>query len=156
MNVRTRRFVSPGRRFSARSPLIGLLVCAGTAAVLSGCAGGNPFATAPVDPSSTASGDVAKRARGQRDYPSFPEIPRLPADVRPAPAWGQAAADVEAARSRLEQETAPGTWSLTDTAAFASRAQSAAGPELGAPEAGDAEAFARTLRERATPPPPPR
>jgi hypothetical protein len=63
-------------------------------------------------------------------------------------------AETESARDKLIAETAPQTWTLTGTERFASRAKAAVNEEEVAPR--DTEDFARTARERATPPPPPR
>jgi len=156
MNVTSGPFVNVARRNSAHSLLVRLSVCAAAAATLGGCAGANPFATAPVDSSSPVASEVAKLARGNHDYPTFAEIPPKPVDVRPPRKWGVAGAETEQARDRLEQATAPGTWSLSNTETFATGAQTKAGPEFGAPDTAGTEAFAKKLRDRATPPPPPR
>ena len=131
-----------------------LAACAGAGALLAGCAA-TPLATAKVDPASPIAAEVAKAAKDHRRYPAFADIPPLPTDVRPARAYGKAAGEIEAARARLERETAESTWTLNDTLGFSSSAQSAAGSDI-APSVQDAaatEALARRLRERATPPP---
>jgi hypothetical protein len=58
------------------------------------------------------------------------------------------------AGAALERDTAPDTWTLNATDAFVEKARRDAGPQIEPPKPGDAEAFARELRERATPPPP--
>ena len=124
-------------------------------AILSGCAV-NPFTDAKVDPASPVAGEVAKMAKtGGHDYPSFNEIPAVPNDVRPIRQYGVQAAKMEQARDDLVRATAPGTWTLQNTEAFASTARKAAGPEIAPAERTDTEAFANELRQRATPPPPP-
>ena len=53
----------------------------------------------------------------------------------------------------------PNTWTLQGgetTNAFASQGRTAAGPELAPTDPAVTEAFARELRKRATPPPPPK
>jgi hypothetical protein len=151
MNASVRLFVN-----AHRSPKAARLVaCAGIAALLGGCVG-NPFKDAKVDPSSPVAAEVAKLARANKDYPSFSEIPPKPTDVRPIRMFGQAAKDIELARARLERETAPETWTLSNTEAFAAGARTAAGPDLPAADPRDTEAFANDLRSRATPPPPPK
>ena len=153
MNASPRLFV-----MSRLEPLrTSLLVCAG-GAMLGGCAISNPFATAPVDPASPIAAEVAAKARAAGDYPTFAAIPPVPADVRPLPAFGRAADDLEAAGADLARETAPSTWTLTGTEAFAGRARDIAGPETTGPDSTTAatEAFAKAQRARATPPPPPR
>jgi len=124
-----------------------------TAAVLAGCASVNPFATAPVDPQSPAAKAVLEAARADRAYPKFSDIPPAPTDVRPARAWAAAVADVEAARAHLYAETARGTWTLSETEAFAAKAQADVTPPPVAGAPANTEAFARDARERATPPP---
>ncbi|MDP3852673.1 hypothetical protein [Phenylobacterium sp.] len=131
--------------------------CVCAAALLSGCVG-NPFLTSAVDPASPVAADVATMARAGTDYPTFAEIPPLPANARPLREYGRAADQLELASAKLQRETAPGTWTLTGTQAFVNRAQTIVGPagddDASATEA--SEAFARQIRERATPPPLPR
>lgn len=133
------------------------LACACGAVLLSGCAT-SPFGTAQVDPASPVAADVARMARATSDYPSFSEIPPLPADQRPLREFGRAADQLEMASAKLERETAPGTWTLTGTERFVSRAQAevAPGGDSEASTTAASEAFARQIRERATPPPLPR
>lgn len=155
MNAPHRHFVT---RFDRDKVFrLGAAVC--VAALLSGCASPSPFATASVDPNSPIAAEVAAKAKANADYPSFSEIPAMPKDVRPPAAWGVAAREVAAAGEALERETAPNTWTLNaaDTERFAARARQDAGPESDARSTSAAsEAFAREIRERATPPPPPR
>jgi hypothetical protein len=128
---------------------------AGAALLLGGCVG-NPFADAQIDPGSPIAAEAARTARMNTDFPSFSEIPAQPNDVRPLRLFGAAAREVELARAKLERETAPETWTLNNTEAFAKTAQTAAGPEGGAQSRTDTDAFADILRKRATPPPPPK
>lgn len=122
------------------------------------CVSANPFATAHVDPASPIAQSVAEAARSNRTYPKFSDIPEVPVETRPLRAWGRAATDTEAARRKLEAETAPGTWTLGATDSFARGATAAVGRDAapGAAEQANTEAFAKALRDRATPPPPPR
>lgn len=133
------------------------LACVCGAALLSGCAA-SPFTTAQVDPASPVAAEVARMARASTDYPSFSEIPPLPADQRPLREFGRAADQLELAAANLDRDTAPGTWTLTGTERFVSRAQAqvAPGGESDASTTAASEAFARQIRERATPPPLPR
>ena len=123
--------------------------------ILGGCAGVSPFATAPVDPESPAAQAVIAGARADTAYPKFSDIPPAPANPRTARNWARAVANVEAAGAQLAAQTAPGTWTLDGTAAFAARAQTDVTPPP-AITTSDTEAFARDARERATPPPSPR
>jgi hypothetical protein len=134
------------------------MACAGAAAMLAGCMGGNPFGTAQVDPGSPVAAEVASVAKAGGEFPSFRDIPPIPGDLRPLREWGREAEKLEAAAAQLERETAANTWTLTGTQAFAGRAQRDAGPALEVDNSarGATEAFARQIRERATPPPLPR
>lgn len=155
MNARRDHFVKPSPRLAMTSRL---LACVGVAALVNGCAGGpfNPFTSPPVDSASPIADEVATAARSNRGYPAFSDIPNAPAEQRSARAWGEAAADVEAAGERLARETAPETWSLGDTQAFVDKAEARVEGD-GAPAGGDdTESFARSARQRATPPPSPR
>ena len=102
--------------------------------------------------------DVARMARTGTDYPTFADIPPVPTDQRPIGQWGKEADKLETASADLERKTAPNTWTLDGTERFQARAQAEAGPDnTGATSSTAAtEAFARQLRERATPPPSPR
>jgi hypothetical protein len=131
-----------------------LAVLAATAAV-SGCVS-NPFQDAQVDPASPIAAEVGRVARANTDFPSFSEIPKAPTDVRPLKMFGEAAREVELAGLRLERETAPETWTLDNTEAFAARARQDAGPELAPADPRDTETFVEEQRRRATPPPPPK
>lgn len=148
MNALDRNFMNAGKsKIAAR-----VLGVASAAALAAGCA--SPIASAKVDPSSPIAAEVAKLASADKDYPSFSEIPAKPTDVRPARVYGERAQAVEAARAELDAATAPNTWTLDATSSFAAKAQADAGPTLGAPANTDTEAFASSVRKRATPPPP--
>lgn len=137
----------------------GLMLCACAGVLLTGCASYNPFATAPVDPASPVAEDVARVARSGGDFPTFADIPPVPTDQRPVTQWGQAAGKLETERATLERQTAPNTWTLDGTERFQARAKAMAGPPIvsdAASSTAATEAFARQLRERATPPPSPR
>ena len=142
---------------SARTPVRGVLACVGVAALLGGCVA-NPFAEAQVDPNSPVAEDVARMARETRDYPQFADIPPMPADQRPVAQWGKAADQLEVAAAKVDRETAPNTWTLSGTERFVARARASAGPDIDASTSTtpSTEAFAKELRERATPPPSPR
>ncbi|WP_312164428.1 hypothetical protein [Phenylobacterium sp.] len=131
--------------------------CAASAVLLAGCIS-NPFAQAKVDPNSAVAEDVARMARESRSYPSFADIPPPPARQRPVGSWGKAADQLEVAGAQLDRDTAPNTWTLSGTDRFVARARAQAGPDIGtdASTTPSSEAFAKELRERATPPPSPR
>lgn len=121
--------------------------------LLAGCVS-NPFKEAKIDPASPVAPDVARMTRSDAKFPTFTSIPSPPKDIRPLAEYGQDARGVLAAGEALERATAPGTWTLEGTDAFAEKGRRDAGPQIDPPKPGDAEAFARELRERATPPPP--
>jgi hypothetical protein len=120
--------------------------------LVAGCA--SPFGSSKIDPTSPVAADVQRLSRSDRPYPKFSDIPAMPKDIRPVAQYGVAAQELAALRDDLVRATAPETWQLTGTEDFANRARQAA-PDVPTTErANDPEAFARELRERATPPPP--
>lgn len=121
--------------------------------MLSGCIG-NPFVDAKVDPSSPIAPEVARVTRQDARFPTFASIPKKPDDLRPVAQYGRSARQVLAQGEALIAATEPSTWTLSNTEAFAEKGRADAGPQVEPPKPGDAEAFARELRERATPPPP--
>jgi len=129
------------------------LALAAGSLLLSGCVG-NPFKDTKIDPTSAVAPDVARMTRQPGKFPTFASIPAKPTDLRPLQQYGQDARSVLAQGDALTEATAPGTWTLQGTDEFADKARKDAGPQLEPPKPGDAEAFARELRERATPPPP--
>ncbi|WP_430418377.1 hypothetical protein [Phenylobacterium sp.] len=120
---------------------------------MAGCTG-VPFTDAKIDPASPVAADVARMSRADGKFPTFAGIPAKPTDVRPVAQYGRDAESVIAERQAIIAATEPSTWTLQGTEAFAERARSDAGPQIEPPKPGEAEAFARELRERATPPPP--
>jgi hypothetical protein len=149
MPVRSSLFVNA----RASRPAAGVMACAGACALLAGCVG-NPFADARVDPRSPIAAEVASTVRPDAPYPSFRGIPPVPKDVRPHRQYGVQAAQIEKERDALVAATADNTWTLTGTEAFASEAQTAAGPQLPPVQPGETTAFAKDQKARATPPPP--
>ena len=130
----------------APAPMVlALLVC--------GCA--TPQAAPALKPAA-AEAEVSAIARAERSYPRFSDIPTLPEDTRPLAVWGQAAGEVLGSGSDLVRDTADETWTLKGTEAFASGARQDSGPAAPLVSAtAAAETFAREVRKRATPPPPP-
>jgi hypothetical protein len=131
------------------------MASAGACALITACAG-NPFENAKVDPSSPVAAEVARVANSDRPYPTFASIPSAPKDVRAPRQYGQQASSLEAARNDLERQTAPESWSLTDTEAFAEQARRVAGSEPAPKASSETADFAARQRKRATPPPPPK
>jgi hypothetical protein len=124
---------------------------------LSACASANggPFKVAPIDPASPAAPQMQALLDKPARQPRFVDIPPLPTDVRSVQAFADARSALEREGEGLARATAPGTWSLRGTDAFATRAQaeSTDGPAPGEQNARDTDAFARDLQRRATPPP---
>lgn len=139
-----------------------LLVSAAGALALAGCLGvpSEPYASAPVDPNSTASAQIAAQAAQNAPFPTFEKIPEAPGDVRSVEGWNIAVQGSEAERAQLLAETAPSTFILSDTAGFISAEQAAIAydpadvPPPG--QAAQSAAWAKQMRDRATPPPRPR
>ena len=90
-------------------------------------------------------------------YPKFSDIPPIPSDVRPVSAWAVAVADIHQDKGRLNQDVAALPPVQTDTEAFAASARGQTKPpEVAAPPPDATEqtqAYAQSLRARATPPP---
>ena len=126
--------------------------------MLSGCGTQGLLSSTTIDPNSTVADQVAALVNEGGEYPTFAGIPPVPTDQRSLRAWGESASQIEALGTDLELATAEGTWSLSGTERFAahSRSQIDMAPSLAASTAAETEAFARALRKRATPPPPPK
>ena len=97
---------------------------------------------------------MARMTRQDAKFPTFASIPNPPTDLRPVAQYGRDAQAITTEGEALARATAPGTWTLQNTDNFAEEARKAVGPVIEPPKPGDADAFARSLRERATPPPP--
>ena len=123
------------------------------ALLASGCASA-PKVGAPG--TEAAAAGIEALADAGRGYPRFSDIPALPVDERPLAAWGRAAGEVIAEGESLARDADEASWTLRGTEAFTAGAQAAAGPAAPSVSAtASAEAFAREVRKRATPPPPP-
>ena len=146
MNASRPLFPIVADRFSALAVISGCVL-------LSACVG-NPFKDAAIDPASPVAADVARLTRDNAAFPTFAGFPTAPKDVRPLAAFGRDAEAIMRSGAALERATAPETWTLQATDAFVEQARRDAGPQIEPPKPGDADAFARELRERATPPPP--
>lgn len=140
-----------------------LALLAGGASGLTACADLpklEPGTNATINPASPAAAEVARALASPGPWPTFDGIPMVPADVRNSAAWRAAIEDQQAEGLFTARNGAADTWSLTATAAFEAQARAEANPlGLHAPtdaEIAESEAYARTLRKRATPPPSPR
>ena len=132
---------------------LGLIV--GFAAGASACA--NPFKSAPVDPSSPVAAAAATAAKTKGPRRKFSEIPPIPTDIPSADQVRAAVAQQQAAGEALTRATAPSTWELNNTEAYAANARrDVTPPAFEAPTEADranTEAFARAARGRASAPP---
>lgn len=113
-----------------------------------------------IDGPSAVARDVAYAAKHPGPYPRFIDIPNIPTDIRPASAWRQAVMELQGQKAALDREAADLPPPLTDTERYAadSRGRAAADPaDIPPPDAAQqTEAYAKSLRERATPPPTPK
>jgi hypothetical protein len=139
-----------------------VVLAAGLAAGAAGCAlPGKTHGSSglSVDPHSEVAQHVAYASSHPGPYPKFSQIPPLPRDVRPPSAYRAAVLDMTARRQALEGQTAALPPPETDAEDVAGDLRSRL-PNNEPPPAEDAqqqtEAYGRALRERATPPPPPR
>jgi hypothetical protein len=92
-------------------------------------------------------------------YPRFSAIPPPPTDVRPDAAWRSAVATEWTLKKTTEAEAAQIPFTLSDSEAWAERQQALIPPSETTPpatgSAAETQAYADSLRARATPPPPP-
>lgn len=119
----------------------------------------SPFTPPPADPSSPVAAAANAAAKDSRDAvaPRFIDIPAIPTDVRTPVQFKKAVGAEKIAADKLKRDTAPGTWTLSDTEGYASKARRVAKvPAPAAPTDADraaTEAFAKAARDRATAPP---
>jgi len=95
-------------------------------------------------------------ARQSASYPTFGQIPALPADVRSMSAWKASVTSIKAEGVQLTETEAAEPWTLGDTDNWAGQERAAAvpPPAITQPSSeADTEAFAAAMRARAMPPP---
>ena len=152
MNDETGKIVRLGVLFRGAA-LVGLL--AGLTACASSMSSISPFSPPPADPSSP----VAAAAKDSKHaaLPRFIDIPAIPTDVRTPVQFKKAVGAEKIAADQLKRETAPSTWTLSDTEGYASKARKIGkAPPSDIPTDADraaTEAFAKAARDRATAPP---
>ncbi len=143
--------------------LAGLAVVVGLAAGVGGCALPGKvrgLTNLSVDPNSPVAKDVLYASRHPGPYPHFTDIPEVPTDVRPVSEWRTAVLDLKQRKAVLDTQVAALPPVRTDTEAYAATHRAKAGvqpseiPPLDAAQL--TQSYAQSLRERATPPPPPR
>jgi len=124
---------------------------------LAACA--SPFTPPPADPASpvAAAANAAAKASTRAERPTFAEIPAIPTDIRTPVQFKKAVGAEKLAAEELKRETAPGTWTLSNTESYAAKARKVAKvPPSDIPTDADraaTEAFAKAARDRATAPP---
>jgi hypothetical protein len=143
---------------------LGVLVCA------------HPAVAAPCDtpvgavpPVSATTDDPAGRTAAAREiatqaeqvsrtpgpYPSFCSIPPAPTDLRSPVAWAAAVNDVNTAGAEIQADAAVAFSPNESTDSFVGTAQREVTPPAPITTPSSTEAFARSMRGRATPPPRP-
>ncbi|HYE46989.1 MAG TPA: hypothetical protein VEA44_14600 [Caulobacter sp.] len=136
------------------------LLLAGALA-LGGCASASGralFEEVPVNKASPAAAQIEAVLAKPGDFPTFADIPPAPTDL---PTVESVRADVEGSQAAglvVRNDTAPETWQLDASDAFAERARADTG-DIRAPtdaEIAESEAFAAAARARAKPPPRPK
>lgn len=160
MNDETGKIVRLGVLFRGAAQVsltVGLL--AGLTACASSMSSVSPFSPPPADPSSpvAAGANAAAAASKHADLPRFVDIPPIPTDVRTPVEFKKAVGAEKVAADKLKRDTAPGTWTLSDTEGYASKARKLGkAPPSDIPTDADraaTEAFAKAARDRATAPP---
>lgn len=131
---------------------------AAAAAALAGCALGPTHAT--VDKSSAAAPAIAELPKTLGPYPRWSQFPRGPQPVPPPSEVASNVANLQTAQAALLNAESKIQWTLSGTTAFAAEARAQINPAYAAPppanERAQAEAYAQSLREKATPPPAPK
>lgn len=126
-------------------------------AVLAGCASTDVFRP-KTDPNSPAARRIAELERQHRGYPRWSRFPAAPKNVPTAADIAARVDETQAAQADLLASAARIDWTLSGTEAFAAETRAAIDPRLAQPAAPDATAetaaFARAMKDLATPPPP--
>jgi hypothetical protein len=128
------------------------------AAVLAGAASSEAQVekTAPAAPAPA----LAQLPRTLGPYPKWSQFPRGPQPVPPPSQIASSVADLQQAQANTLSSASRLQWTLSGTSAFAAESHGQINPEYAAPapeeERAQAEAYARSLREQATPPPAPK
>lgn len=128
------------------------------ALALGGCASSSVFDEVAVDPNSPAKAQIEAVLAKPGDYPSFGDIPAPPTDLPAAESFRTEVESQTLAGQAVRADTAPETWQLDASEAFAERARADTG-DIRAPtdaEIAESEAFAAAARARAKPPPSPK
>ncbi|HEX4198217.1 MAG TPA: hypothetical protein VHZ26_12320 [Caulobacteraceae bacterium] len=131
-------------------------------ASLGGCdtlARNNYFLPGGVDQRSAVAAQVRAAEQEHGPYPRFSQIPALPKDVRPLSAWRARVSQTLAEKRQVDAANAAYPYTLQDTQAFADTQHARIPATEAAPPSADAasasDAYAASVRARATKPPPP-
>jgi hypothetical protein len=130
-------------------------------ASLSGCdtlAKNNYFLPGGIDQQSAVAAQVRAAQQAPGPYPKFSQIPPVPTDVRPISAWRASVTGALAEKREVDAAAAAYPYSLHDTQAFADAQHARIPPAQAAPSTdatSAADAYAASVRARATRPPPP-
>lgn len=141
----------------AKKPMFAAVLAVGVllGAPLSGCAGAFKTGSAPDSPLSER---IQQMVDGNRAYPDWSDFPAAPTDVPDAAAVAARVDGLARTGQDASRAAAAIEWTRDDPATYAAavrRRMDAARMAPGtARTAAEVEAFARSLRERAEPPPP--
>ena len=129
------------------------------AASLCACASESDIAKrSQITPGSAVDKEIAKVRAKPGPYPTFAEFPKKPTDMRPASSWEESQARLKSEGDQLAA-VANSPAEMPDPEAYAKRVRDTAGldqvPVPGPETAAQLDAYAKELRERATPPAPP-
>jgi hypothetical protein len=127
------------------------------AASLCACATESDIAKrSQIAPGSAVDKAVAEAKTHPGPAPTFAQFPKKPTDMRPAASWTQGTAALKAEAAQLTAVVNQPA-EMPDPDAYAKRLRAASGLDQitppGPENAAQLDAYARELRERATPPP---
>ena len=111
-------------------------------------------ALALAQPTALPPGAIAA-AEQPSPYPSFADVPQVPADVRAPDVWKVDVVATRLSGARLARQAERGPWTLSDTAGFAERARAEATPPapLTTSSQAETEALVKAMQARAIRPP---
>ena len=130
-------------------------------ASLGGCgalARNNYFLPGGIDQQSAVAAQVKAAEQAPGPYPKFSQIPPVPTDVRPLSAWRATVEGALAEKHEVDAATAAYPYGLHDTEGFAEATRARIPPDQATPSTDAAEAsdaYAASVRARATRPSPP-
>jgi hypothetical protein len=107
---------------------------------------------APCAPAAPTTGEFARPQT--LAYPDFCNIPAKPTDIPTAQTFKTRVVRTRVAGAAIVRESAPDTFTLSDTVGFAERAKEEATPPppMSASGGADTEAFVKQSKAKATPP----